>query len=220
MGYVTNDLDQGGVFFTLLVTFMRESHAPTLLRRKAARLNKEAGKEIYVVEVDGPSNLPPSTLLTISLTRPLKLLIFSPTVLLSSLYAAFMFGVLFLLFTTFTSVFEDQYGFSTGTVGLSYLGLGIGMLSGVLTFTKMSDRILKKRKAKNGKNKPEDRLPLMALLSPAIPIGLFWYGWSAEEKVHWIVPILGTVLIGFGIVFILVSNDANFLGMVLGLTRN
>jgi len=33
------------------------------------------------------------------------------------------------------------------------------------------------------------------------PIGLFWYGWSAQVRVHWIVPIVGTVLIGMGMMF-------------------
>ena len=31
-----------------------------------------------------------------------------------------------------------------------------------------------------------------------ISAGLFWYGWSAQAKTHWIVPILGNVLVGFG----------------------
>lgn len=31
-----------------------------------------------------------------------------------------------------------------------------------------------------------------------LPIGLFWYGWSADKKVQWIVPIIGTVFIGIG----------------------
>lgn len=39
----------------------------------------------------------------------------------------------------------------------------------------------------------------MSYVVPCIPIGLFWYGWSAEKEAPWIVPILGTALIGVGI---------------------
>jgi hypothetical protein len=43
-----------------------------------------------------------------------------------SIFTAISYGYLYLLFTTFPTVFHVQYGFSTGTVGLSYIGLGVG----------------------------------------------------------------------------------------------
>jgi hypothetical protein len=38
----------------------------------------------------------------------------------------------------------------------------------------------------------------MMFVTPLIAIGIFWHGWSAEAKTHWIVPTLGTVPIGIG----------------------
>jgi hypothetical protein len=38
-----------------------------------------------------------------------------------------------------------------------------------------------------------------------VPIGLFLYGWSASDKVHWIVPIIGTGFLGAGLFIIVVS---------------
>lgn len=38
----------------------------------------------------------------------------------------------------------------------------------------------------------------MVYYTPILPIGTFWYGWSANAKVHWIVPILETLVIGLG----------------------
>jgi len=52
------------------------------------------------------------------------MLIFSPIVLMLSITMAVVYGYLYLLLTTLTEVFETQYGFSAGTVGLTYLGLG------------------------------------------------------------------------------------------------
>lgn len=38
-----------------------------------------------------------------------------------------------------------------------------------------------------------------------MPIGLFWYGWTAENKMHWIAPIIGTGFMGAGIIVTFVS---------------
>jgi len=133
--------------------------------------------------------------------RPLRLLLFSPIVLFLSIYVAFAFGLMFLLFTSFAQVYNEQYGWSVGISGLSYLGLGLGMISAVMTQAKLGESITASRAAKRGSSKPEDRLPLMAYMAPVLPVGMFWYGWSVDKQAHWIVPMLGTVLIGWGIVF-------------------
>lgn len=104
---------------------------------------------------------------------------------------------MFLLFTTFPLVFQKQYGFTEGITGLCYLGLGFGLMIALVFFGIMSDKLLKKQ-ANGGEMKPEYRLPVMMYCTPILPIGFLWYGWSAQAQTHWIVPILGTVLIGFG----------------------
>ena len=73
---------------------------------------------------------------------------------------AVVYGYLYLLFTTITEVFEVDYNFSSGSVGLTYLGIGIGCLFGVGIFGFASDKILKHMSAK-GEMKPEYRLPPM-----------------------------------------------------------
>ena len=48
--------------------------------------------------------------------------------------------------------------------------------------------------------KPEYRLPLLWPGAIMVPIGLLLYGWTAQYRVHWIVPILGTALLGAGMI--------------------
>jgi MFS family permease len=127
-------------------------------------------------------------------------------VLLLSLFCAFVFGLIFLLFTTFPMVFEEQYGFSAGVSGLSYLGLGIGMGLGLVLFGALSDKLLQKNR-QGESAKPEGRLQLMVWFCPLVPIGFFWYGWSAYEHTHWIVPILGTFFIGLGSLFVIIPGQ-------------
>lgn len=42
--------------------------------------------------------------------------------------------------------------------------------------------------------KPEYRLKPLPLGAILLPAGFFLYGWTAQYKVHWIVPILGHLI--------------------------
>ncbi len=189
---------------------MRETYATVLLDRKTKLLRKKTGNLSLVSKLD--SGLTPKALFIRSLLRPMKMLLFSPIVSLLSIFCALCFGLTFLLFVTFPTVFEGQYGFSTSMSGLAYLGLGVGMMLGVMLFSVMSDKIMKKLTAKgDGEMKPEYRLPLMVYLTPVLPVGFFWYGWTAYYKVQWMAPIMGTFFIGVGSLFVIVSSWAWFL---------
>ena len=47
---------------------------------------------------------------------------------------------------------------------------------------------------------PERRLPPMIIGGLVVPISLFLYGWTIHFKVNWIAPVIGLVLLGFGVV--------------------
>lgn len=103
-----------------------------------------------------------------------------------------------MLFTTFTVTFENVYHFSPTIVGLSFLGLGVGQISGQLLYTFVGDNTARKHLA-IGDFKPEHRLTWMVPGAFALPIGLFIYGWTTEYKVFWIVPMIGCAIFGFGL---------------------
>lgn len=142
-----------------------------------------------------------------AIVRPVKMLIFSPVVLLLSLYAGVIFGVVFLLFTTFPDLFGQVYGFGAANAGLAYLGLGIGMVIGLLLFSVLSDKLLKQKEGSGTAAKPERRLILMMWFAPITPLGCFMYGWTAYYQTHWIVPIIGSSLIGLGALFIIIPTQ-------------
>lgn len=116
------------------------------------------------------TGLTSSQLFRRSIVRPAKMLTCSPIVLALSTFMALVYGYLYLLFTTLTSNYEQRYHFSQGIVGLTYLGIGLGSLTGVVVFGIASDRIVK-RKAANGGMKPEYRLPPMIPGCWLVPIG-------------------------------------------------
>ncbi len=54
----------------------------------------------------------------------------------------------------------------------------------------------------------------MIWIGPSVPIGIFWYGWTARYAVHWIVPIIGTIFVGLGAVVITASAQLYMMGHV------
>ena len=132
-----------------------------------------------------------------AITRPIKMLVKSPVVLATSIYVGLVYGYTYLLFTSFGTLFPQVYGFSQSSTGLAYLGFGIGCSIALLSFGAVSDR-LTAHLSLAGEWKPEHRLPPLIPGSLIIPIGLFWYGWSAQAKIHWIMPIIGSGWVAFG----------------------
>jgi multidrug resistance protein len=186
----------GGVAACFSFILMRETYPPVLLARKVERLRKEQNNPNLRSILE--SDKTPAAYFKQSIIRPTKMLFRSPIVFALSVYMAVVYGYLYLLFTTITLVFERRYGFSQGNVGLTYLGIGVGSMVGLIIFGFISDKIVKHMSAK-GEMKPEYRLPPLIPGSLIIPIGLFLYGWSVEKHTHWIVPIIGTMFVGLGL---------------------
>jgi hypothetical protein len=70
--------------------------------------------------------------------------------------------------------------------GLAYLGIGVGNFMSITFVAKTSDAtIIQLAKRNKGVYEPEMRLPLCVFFGFLIPISLFWYGWCAYYKVHW-----------------------------------
>ncbi|MCJ1265020.1 hypothetical protein MMC22_004895 [Lobaria immixta] len=194
-----------GVVTILTLVVLRETYPVVLLERKAARLRKETGNPDYRSKL--ASNSTPKKLFKHSIIRPLKMLICYPIVTVMCTYVAVLYGVLYLLFATYSFVFREVYGFSTSAAGLVFIAGGLGTLAGLFYIGYFSDRTLKKRAAAGKTITPEDRLPFIITIpgSLTFPIGLFVYGWSAQEHVHWMVPQIGTAITGFGSIIIFVG---------------
>ncbi|KJZ78858.1 hypothetical protein HIM_01631 [Hirsutella minnesotensis 3608] len=188
----------GGVIMLCSLALMRETYAYTILNRKAKKLRRDTGNEALrsVLNTGRSSN----DVFALAIVRPTKMLLFSPIVFLLSFYMFILYGYLYLIFTALPGLYQKDYGFSTGQVGLTYLGTGVGSAVGLVVCGVASDRLAESLRRKHqGNLKPEYRLPLMVIAGLAVPFGLFWFGWTAQTRQHWILPIIGTSLLGFGL---------------------
>lgn len=195
-----------GSLAVVMLLCMRETYAPLILQRKTERLRKETGNELLRSKLD--AGLSKMDFFKRSIVRPLKMLVRSPIVALFSIYITVVYGYLYIMFTSITEVFQGYYHFSTQAAGLAFLGLGVGFMMGLVLFSATSDRHLKKMAARDGQGmKPEYRLHALPVGAMLMPAGFFIYGWTAQYRVHWIVPIMGHAIIGMGNMIIFMAQQ-------------
>jgi multidrug resistance protein len=184
-----------------MVLFNCETNHQVLIRHKTSKMRRELCRpELHSCYIDPKTSvLSKQDILVRGLVRPLRLLFGSVIVFGVSLYIAFAYGCLYLFFNTIPTVFQGSYGWSTGITGVVYLALLVGYIIGLLIFFTCSDKtIIHKTKMNGGIYEPEMRLPICIYFAPLLPIAFFWYGWSSEKGIFWIVPVLGLVVFGIG----------------------
>ena len=186
-----------GAFGLVLVFLFRETYYPRILKLKAVRARKVSG--VRINPKDDSTAKSGFVDFARSLLRPTRMLFTYPVVSLVSIYVALMYGYIYLLATTLAEVFESAYHFSQGPVGLTYLGISLGMVAGVIFCGLTMDRYLRRKKSHGQDLKPEHRLRPMIFGGLLVPLGLFIYGWTVEKEIHWMAPIIGTSLFSFGV---------------------
>jgi MFS family permease len=168
--------------------FLQETYAPKLLAWKRDKLIKETGNTALHTEFDSPDRTLAKTIRT-AMQRPFILLGTQPILQVLACYMAYLYGLMYLMLSTFPRLWEEVYGMSTGIGSLNFIAMGAGFFLGTQITAPLNDMLYRRlKKGNNGVGKPEFRVPIMIPASLLVPIGLFMYGWSAQTAVHWIVP--------------------------------
>jgi len=178
---------------------MKETYKKIILQKRAARLN------IPPPPKTGPTGVAAlKFLITVTFFRPVKMLFTEPIVFFFSLYTGFNFSVLFGFFDAFPIVFQGVYHFDAGLTGLTFLGIGLGCCLGLVTAIVVnriwyhSEYLKSHKEGRLGAVAPEHRLYVAMMGSFGLPIGLFWFAWTARADVHWISPVLATIPFAWG----------------------
>lgn len=195
-----------GAFSWVFCLPQRETYKKIILQHRATSLNLPPP----------PNPLPPSAaarikfIFTVTLIRPARMIVSEPIVAYLSIYTAFNFSTLFAFFAAFPLVFQSPYPeiqvyhFNRGESGLVFLAIGLGCILSTATFI-LVDRLTYQRKMALREASgdftrlpPEERLQSAMIGAFLLPIGLFWFAWSARSDVHWISPVLATIPFGMG----------------------
>ncbi|GJN83949.1 hypothetical protein PLIIFM63780_007500 [Purpureocillium lilacinum] len=188
------------IFCMIQTPFNGETFAPIIQRRIA----KRSGEEV-----------PPKTPLTarlgtfarVGLIRPLHMLFAEPIVTFLCLYVAVNFGILFSFFAAVPYTFTLVYGFDLEHSGLVFLSIVVGCFLGLLTILLCDILIYRPRTARHPLKRipPENRLYPMMISCFGLPIGLFWFAWTARSGVSWASPTVAIVPFAWGNLCVFVS---------------
>ena len=194
-----------GVSLVVLV-FLPETYGPTILKHRAQRLRKETGNlNIFAaieLEKKGAKQM-----VTVTLMRPLHMIFFEAIVLFTCLYLSLAYAIFYLFFEAYSLIFEGIYHMNTGVAGLAFLPILVGAMIALVIFLYYDSVLQRAKRDRKPWASIEEyrRLPLACFGGPLYVISLFWLGWSARERVHWIVPMLAGVPFGIGFMLIFMA---------------
>ena len=167
----------------LVTAFVPETYPPVCLARKARKVREETGNSQWYAPIEKMDRSILHTI-KISIYRPFLLLTLAPMCTNLCLFSALLLGIIYLFFSAFDLVFENNHHFKLWQVGLTFLGILIGMALGVASdpfWHAIRDKLMKKREEETGEvggSEPEYRLPPTVLGAVLVPIGLFWFAFT------------------------------------------
>lgn len=187
---------------------MPETYAPLLLSWKAKQLRKITEDHRFQSQYE----IVESTLfsrLKVAMTRPF-LMVTEPIIMLMTLYLTVIYIVLFTFLDGYVYIFQDTYGISQGLTNIIFTAMFIGIVMVVCLVPIVYRLTVKELERVQAKGEalfnPEIRLWYAMLgAAPAIPIGLFWMGWTAYPSINIWSPIIASAAFGFGIIGIFLS---------------
>ncbi|KAL2820407.1 major facilitator superfamily domain-containing protein [Aspergillus granulosus] len=173
----------------------------TILMDRIAKKRRESGENPNIY---GPNELVPyrerfsmREILT-TWIRPFRMFLTEPIVLTLSLLSGFSDALIFMFIQSFGLVYE-QWGFTTETLGLSFLPILVGYFIAWGSFIPVIKRNIRERREKPDDEQAqyESRLWWLLYTAPCLPIGLIGFAWtSLGPPVHWIGTMVFSAIVG------------------------
>lgn len=177
-------LIMSAVVLVIVLLLQPETYAPLLLKWKARHFRLATGDDRFVSEMDiSHSEVGGLTRIYNALKREFLITFQEPIVMLISLYMTVIYIIIFTFFDGYEFIFGEVYKLSQGLTNLIWLAMFVGMMIAaclvpfIYRWTKIE---FFQAEAEKGSThtRPENRLWFAMLGAPAIPIGLFWMGWT------------------------------------------
>ncbi|KAJ5516551.1 Major facilitator superfamily domain general substrate transporter [Penicillium freii] len=203
-----------GATFWIFAMGAQETYAGPLMRRKAKKLGVPLPPSPVPAGLAGARFL-----VTVTLARPLYMLVREPIVLLCSLYSSLNFSILFCFLAAIPLIFSTTYNFTPGESGLVLIGIAVGCILGGIVLVLLDSHTMRRHVIKHkAASPPPERMLWGAMIGGPLMAGaLFWFAWTARPGIHWMSSIVATGLFGFSNILIFVSTTL-YLTNVYGTT--
>ncbi|PKY00706.1 MFS multidrug transporter [Aspergillus campestris IBT 28561] len=205
--YITTDLGWRWLFYIMaiitgilagLCMFIRESRPALVLAHEVALFRQTTG-------LDTPPPLNPDhspdfrTFARTTLLRPIQLYT-EPIVCCVALMNSTTFGLIYLFSDALLPIYENM-GFAQPQASLPFIAMAIGVILSL--GMRLVDRVIIRRRINSGRTLlPEHKLTGLCVGTPMLAISLWWFGWTIPPRIqglHWMVPTLPLVLLGFAL---------------------
>ncbi|ELU43269.1 MFS transporter, putative [Rhizoctonia solani AG-1 IA] len=182
-GFINQNTTWRWTFYTMIIwatvqlvelyLLVPETYEPVLRVKKARMLRKTTGNERWWAPLEKSNK---SIIRTIIVAKvPLFELDLTTTIL------------------AFPTIFGTNHGFNTQSVGLSFIGIGIGMIFALASQPFWNRLQARYNERHQGAPPPETRLFIGMAGGILVPIGLFWLAFTTPRSVHWVVPIIASI---------------------------
>lgn len=186
-----------GVLFVLCFK-LSESRPSLLLEREVSKIRKDMPH--LVLKTLNPDSFPDlKTLAQVTLIRPVRLLFTEPIIMMVAVMGSVACALWYLFAEALLITFMG-YGWSERQASLAFIPVALGCLCGCFT-RYHDDKVLQKRIKQQKPLEPENKLFGFALAAPTLAVGLWWFAWTVPPlvHVHWIIPFLALVPVGFSL---------------------
>jgi len=186
----------------VIAVFLDESYVPLLLSRKAKKIRYETKNWAVRSKMDeNPLTL--ERILTVYVTRPIKMLATEPVLLLLTIYTSLVYGILYLLFGAVPIEMSEKRGIIAGVSSLPFIAVFVGAFAGACIVWSFVPRYNRKMHEQKAVAVPEERMIPMMIGAIIFPVGIFWFGWTDVDYVSSVWPsIIALVFIGCGILLL------------------
>lgn len=188
-----------GLVLVIVLLLMPETYGPLLLQWKASHYRRITGDDRFRCDHE----IADATLLSrlkVSMTRPF-LMLMEPIIMAMTLYITVLYIVLFTFLVGWPYIFEYTYGISQGLSNIIFVAMLIGTELNFLLVPIIYHMTIKYIKNEAGSGfKPEIRLWYGTFGGAiAIPVSLFWLGWTNFASISIWSAIIAVSLFGYGV---------------------
>ncbi|KAF3898031.1 MFS general substrate transporter [Trichophyton interdigitale] len=198
--------------FPLFIIGLPETRGPAILRARAKRLRSK-GEKLYTADKLHHDAILYQAILR-NVQRPLYMLFTEPVVFIATLWAAFSLGTIYLFTQSVELVYGQLYGWDAILAGYVQVAIVLGEIVGCglcISTNSWYYASAAHNTEVPGTPIPEARL-YMSIIGGSFGVtgGMLVYGWTSYPTVHWMAPVIGLTMVGFGTTSVVISI-ANYL---------